>query len=572
MDVSRYVENLKSKLVNIDDKKKLLEEITKQLAPKEMEKKLLGEVFTPLDLVEEMLETLPKEVWNNPNLEWLEPGSGIGNFSICVFYRLMEGLKTTIPDSAKRERHIIENMLYMAEFNPANVHICESIFKAKKNGYKLNIYEGDFTKLNPSEDRKEKEVWPENWPKQFDIIFGNPPFSSSNIEQEKIKGGNNLWKIFLTISFNILKKNGYILYITPVNWRKPNHKLFELITSKQLIYLKMLNEKHVSSLFNISKDLDYYLIKNSNQTGSSTLINFQNDQEHEVVLDTLKFIPNFGYSIIKKCLNKTNVHNLLKVYGRDYSVQLNEINIKKEKISRTKNKIFKYCNLNKSNTNIVEYGYTKEPHQISDKIKVLFSSGRYIYPIIDNGQCGVTHNGNAIFCDNLKHCELIEKYFLSNIISYIISACKFGTFEIDPNILKYFPDITLDSIDTNNDLEIYKYFGLTTDEIIEIEKTLGSRARHHSTPEELSMFSTSKSYANVVKKKLVRVDKLKQTAGHSQSTSIKQQKTDKLQYILQNVHKIDIKYKMFEKKLIEFGVNIDHIPKLWNKYYIHKKN
>ena len=29
---------------------------------------------------------------------------------------------------------------------------------------------------------------------------------------------------------------------------------------------------------------------------------------------------------------------------------------------------------------------------------------------------------------------------------------------------------------------------------------------------------------------------------------------------------------MFEKKLIEFGVNIDYIPKLWNKYYINLKN
>ena len=42
MEVSRYVENLKTKFVNIDDKKELLKEITKQLTPKTMEKKLLG--------------------------------------------------------------------------------------------------------------------------------------------------------------------------------------------------------------------------------------------------------------------------------------------------------------------------------------------------------------------------------------------------------------------------------------------------------------------------------------------------------------------------------------------------
>ena len=48
--------------------------------------------------VNEMLDTLPKEVWKNPNLKWLDPSAGMGNFPVAVYMRLMEGLKSVIED------------------------------------------------------------------------------------------------------------------------------------------------------------------------------------------------------------------------------------------------------------------------------------------------------------------------------------------------------------------------------------------------------------------------------------------------------------------------------------------
>ena len=32
-----------------------------------------------------MLKLLPKSVWKNPNLKWLDTGSGIGSFFVIVF-------------------------------------------------------------------------------------------------------------------------------------------------------------------------------------------------------------------------------------------------------------------------------------------------------------------------------------------------------------------------------------------------------------------------------------------------------------------------------------------------------
>jgi type I restriction-modification system DNA methylase subunit len=87
-----------------------------------------GEVFTPLELVEEMLDTLPNEVWSNPMYRWLDPAVGTGAFPICIYYRLMEGLKDEIRNEHLRRKHILESMLYMCEIDDQNIKVLKIIF------------------------------------------------------------------------------------------------------------------------------------------------------------------------------------------------------------------------------------------------------------------------------------------------------------------------------------------------------------------------------------------------------------------------------------------------------------
>ena len=60
--------------MNYDDVKN---KIIEYLAVKESEKNKFGEVFTPMELIEEMLDKLPENVWKNPELKWLDPANGI---------------------------------------------------------------------------------------------------------------------------------------------------------------------------------------------------------------------------------------------------------------------------------------------------------------------------------------------------------------------------------------------------------------------------------------------------------------------------------------------------------------
>ena len=101
------------------------------------------EVFTPPFLIEEMLDNLSPDVWLDPNKTWLDPCAGLGNFSVIILRRLMEGLKIWEPNEARRKKYILENMLYHIEMNP------ESIVKLKRvldpdNIYDLNIKCDDF--------------------------------------------------------------------------------------------------------------------------------------------------------------------------------------------------------------------------------------------------------------------------------------------------------------------------------------------------------------------------------------------------------------------------------------------
>lgn len=70
------------------------------------------EVFTPPGLANSILDLLPKEVWSNKDLKFLDPSCKTGIFLRECAKRLMVGLEKDIPDEDLRREHIFKNMLY----------------------------------------------------------------------------------------------------------------------------------------------------------------------------------------------------------------------------------------------------------------------------------------------------------------------------------------------------------------------------------------------------------------------------------------------------------------------------
>lgn len=70
------------------------------------------EVFTPPNIANAMLDTLPQELFNNPDTTFLDVACKSGIFLREIAKRLLVGLKPQIPDLQERINHIFTKQLY----------------------------------------------------------------------------------------------------------------------------------------------------------------------------------------------------------------------------------------------------------------------------------------------------------------------------------------------------------------------------------------------------------------------------------------------------------------------------
>ena len=70
------------------------------------------EIFTPPSVVNQILDFLPKELFQSPETTFLDPCCKSGVFLREIAQRLMKGLEQTIPDTRKRANHIFTHQLF----------------------------------------------------------------------------------------------------------------------------------------------------------------------------------------------------------------------------------------------------------------------------------------------------------------------------------------------------------------------------------------------------------------------------------------------------------------------------
>ena len=72
---------------------------------------LTGEVFTPMEVCEAMVDDIPESVLKNPNSTFLDNSAGAGNFMVALQTKLQEYHSL---------QHINDNMLYAVELMEDN--------------------------------------------------------------------------------------------------------------------------------------------------------------------------------------------------------------------------------------------------------------------------------------------------------------------------------------------------------------------------------------------------------------------------------------------------------------------
>ena len=184
-------------------------------------KKLLGQIFTPINLVEIMLNEAGFSGTNTLIFKTMEPAFGKGVFLIEMIKRIIREGKR-LHYSKKQIEEVIENNIYGIEIDSElfNFTLLEIKNLLKDNNLNTNL---EFKLYNEDTIR----VW-EQFKNKFDIVIGNPPYvRTKNLDLDTrllLKGFSfstglkDLYLSFIELSFKLLNSNGKMVLVTPTTW------------------------------------------------------------------------------------------------------------------------------------------------------------------------------------------------------------------------------------------------------------------------------------------------------------------------------------------------------------------
>jgi len=381
-----------------------------------------AEVFTPYTQVVLMFDGMPKEVWSNPKLKFLDPANGIGNFPMVAYLYLMDGLKLWEPDTQNRSKHIIKNMLYMVELNPVNVEISRTIF-----GPEANIHCGSFL----DDDCPFKTA---------DIIMGNPPFNTERSGEKGTNAGRSIiWDKFIIKSMSILNENGYLTFINPANWRGlgPLNSIWKLLTKHQIHYIQINGSETGKEVFNVGSRFDNYLVQKKPYT-EPTLIIDELGETHRLKIDKLPFLPNYALDLIFPLLTD-EIHGIDVLYGTKHHTSKHLKNTSTDKIGYYKYPVIH--SINKDGIVPLMWANDNTKGHFGVK-KVILNFGRYQYSHPEQndweGKYGMSQISFGIPIKSKEEGDLILKAIDTNTFKTIIKATKWATFQTDYRMFKYF--------------------------------------------------------------------------------------------------------------------------------------
>ena len=389
----------------------------------QLDKKQRGVVFTPFLTVEFSLSKLPKEVWLNPDLKWLDPCCGIGNYSAYIYFKLMNTLSSKITNEEERRRHILENMIHMVEMNDSYLKIVDTVFLSDK--YNINLFKGSYVSLHTLDS--DIAVYDPKF--KFDIIIGNPPYQKENkIDPYKLSA-KPLYHLFVERSLDLLKDNAYLNFIHPVSWRRKSKEIKILQKMTQYYFVYLYTSNHYEPFKTCSPYINIYVLQKK-PYNKKLLTQYETHFDKEEYRGKINIPNNLSFmpfllskevlSIIKKMTNK----------GDKLNVQLeSKFSTSKKNIRNEKTEEYKFKNIHTNHKKKgILYRYSNKKHPCHDKLKIVMNfKGGYknLFPFIEEGGSGITDNSMYMYVTE-ENKDFILDFLKSKLIYFLLKITNYN--------------------------------------------------------------------------------------------------------------------------------------------------
>lgn len=472
------------------------------------------EVFTPPELADKILDTLPEEVWHNKNLKWLDPACKTGIFLRQITKRLMTGLKDEIPDEAERRQHILHNMVFGIAITDLTALMSRrSVYTSKsangdKSIAKFDSQDGNISYDNrphtyqngcciycgnkeggelDRDETKERHAYnfihltrKELSKMHFDVIVGNPPYQLSS-------GGfgaqaTPIYQYFVEQA-KMLKPR-YMAFIIPSRWFAGGMGLDKFRD-------EMLHDRHLRKLVDYPDANDCfpgvqieggvnYFVWDNNYNGDCEVSTIIGGEELPSMCRNLNEFDTFirwnqAIPILRKVQSRNEETLAEKVSGLNpFNLPTNYKNIDKiqnpDKIKIYANKKIGYIRRENVQKNV----------DLINKYKVLLAiahGGGGIFPNIVIGKPIVAFPGSCCTMTYLVANSFSSEEEAKNFASYVktrffrfLILLRKSSQHLAKNVYAFVPDLPMDRVWT--DKELYDRYDITPDEQAFIESMI----------------------------------------------------------------------------------------------------
>jgi hypothetical protein len=362
---------------------------------------IFGEIFTPPELAQEMLSSLPLNFWKDPTNTIIDNSCGKGVF-------LDECYKILVQHH--QHEHIVKNMLYGCDIQQDNIDATRELTC--------------ITHLECA-DALTFDYWDN---KKFSLVVGNPPYNSPKNVNKKGNRCNPLWISFTELAVKeLVKENGYLLYVHPPLYRKVGHKLWDSLNEKHFEEIHMFSQEKSSEIFNCGTKTDWYLWKNSRSKFNTSVVD---ERGNYITLDLTdkNFLPNHSINQVYELFSgKTDV-----IYDCSYHHYTH-------KLSEVETEEYCYPCVYLINNKGVEFrwsSYNDKGHFGVSKVIVSMGTGK---AILDwEGQYGMCEISFGIPISSKEEGEKLVDYFSTEYFQNILQAIKWKLVQIDYKTFSYF--------------------------------------------------------------------------------------------------------------------------------------